>query len=112
MSRIENEPRKVDKVYGRVKGYASTTTTDTLGTRFTNKALEKMLEYYQQNPFIYYNHDKSRPPIGRIISQRIVKVENYYALEQEQEIYDAEIWKKIKNGELKGLSVGGVVKNE
>ena len=51
----------------------------------------------------------SRPPIGRIISQRIVKVENFYALEQEQEIYDAEIWKKIENGELKGMSVGGIV---
>jgi phage head maturation protease len=112
MSRIESTSRKVDKVYGRVKGYASTTTTDTLGMRFTKNALEKMLEYYKQNPFIYYNHDKSRPPIGRIISQRIVKVENFYALEQEHEIYDAEIWKKLENGELKGISVGGVVKNE
>jgi len=36
---------------------------------------------------------------------RIVKSE-------EHEIYDAEIWKKLENGELKGISVGGVVKNE
>lgn len=111
MSRIENAPRKVEKVYGRVKGYASTTTTDSLGTRFDLSALKKMLEYYQQNPFIYYNHDRSRPPIGRVVSQRIVKANDFYALEQEHEVLDAETWKKIESGELKGMSVG-VVKNE
>lgn len=111
MSRIGTAPRKVEKAYGRVKGYLSTTTEDSLGTRFTKSVLEKMLEYYQQNPFIYYNHDRSKPPIGRIISLRIVKVEDFYALEQESEVLDEEVWKKIESGELKGMSVGAV-KNE
>jgi hypothetical protein len=73
----ETAPKKVEKVYGKVTGFAATTTTDSLGTTFSKNALEKMLDYYEKNPFVYYNHDKSQPPVAKVISQRIVKAKDF-----------------------------------
>jgi hypothetical protein len=112
MSKIEGVPKKVDVVYGKIKGYAVTTSPDSFGRVFTMNILEKSLEFFKQNPFIYLDHDRSRPPIARLVSQRIVKTDGYFALEQEHEVLDAETWKKIQSGELRGLSVGGVLGNE
>lgn len=110
MSKVNSVPTKVEKVYGRTKGYITTTTTDSVGEQFTLNALLKMRNFYQQNPYSYLDHDRSQPPVGRLTSLRIVVLDDFFALEGETEVLDESAWKRMLSGELRGFSVGGAIK--
>jgi phage head maturation protease len=101
------KPTKLEKVFGKVNGIAMSTKTDLHGEKFTIDALQKMLDFHKQNPFVFHNHDRSQPPVGRVVSAKIVEIADSFGLQVETEVLNEEIWKKIESGELRGFSVGG-----
>src|SRR4051794_26489943 len=55
-----------------VSGFAATWDLDRVGDRFDPSSLDKALSTFMStNPVVLYQHDKSRPPIGKIIEARI-----------------------------------------
>ena len=92
-------------VYGDIKGYIATTQVDKLGQKFTREELEEFCRTIPEKPFIYYEHDLSKPPVAKIINQRIVQIEDYYAIEVEAEVFEQKILEMIKEGKLRSFSI-------
>ena len=96
-------------VVGTINGYAATTTPDKYGEILFNKeGLERLQKGVLEKPFVYLEHDVSRPPVGKITKAKVVNLRDYFALEVEIEIYDENALRMVKEGSLKGLSISGV----
>ena len=110
-SRIKKELEKMNvqkkNIIDHVEGIASTTATDAHGETLTLDELKFLAEEHLKKPFIYLEHDKSLPPVGKAIETGIRKKKNsdIYGLYVNIGIYDKEHLDMIKNGIKKGLSI-------
>lgn len=106
------EPMGADEFIGYFEGVASTPAYDLEGDRFSEEALKKNAERLSNKPILLiHGRDPSLGPVavGRILESRYVNGK----LRIRAGIYRAfeEIWRKVKEGFLKALSIGGLVKS-
>jgi HK97 family phage prohead protease len=108
---INNESKRL------VEGWANVEVVDRQGDIISAETLSKaMIDYMSRGGIVMFGHQNK--PIGRVVQWSIEKsddVVNAKALHIIAEIYRDtqvadEVWKLIKDGKLKGFSIGGVAK--
>lgn len=88
---------------GKIKGRLCTTHKDSLGDKFTLQDLENFDKFTDSNTFLNREQDTSQKPVGKILTHKIVKLDDgEYAIEAEIEIYDESVAK------MKGFSIAFV----
>lgn len=102
---------KKKEIKGYSSGFATTTHVDKMGERFDLEGLKTISKSMEDNPFLFLEHDSSKPPEGITIEKKIVKMKDgEYGLYVKNGIFDEDVIKKFKNGELAGFSVSVLVK--
>jgi len=111
ISFFENLRIKKKISVGGISEYLTSTHRDLHGDKLTIKALISAKKALEDMPFMFNEHDISKPPIGILKSSEIKKLEDgEYGLYAEHEIFDQEILEEIKNGKKGGFSISFVGK--
>lgn len=94
-----------------LQGWASTPTLDRVGDIVNPAALERSLkQFLATNPVLLWSHRVSLPPIGKVLAAKIDPVRGLWIEALVPKAADgtlrAEIYSALKDGLLKGFSVG------
>ncbi len=94
-----------EKAVGTVSGNVTTTHVNLLGYKLKRRDLERILEGTAERPYFYVGHDIDEPPVGKVITAEIRRLEDgEYGLWEEIELFDEEVARDIqKHG---GVSIG------
>lgn len=115
--RIKDFDIEQKKIVQTIYGIFTNTKKDAHNEKLTLEALEKAKTGHERYPFVFHEHDLTKPPIGIVTHTEIRKIENdEYELYGEVGIFDKEYIDLIKNGKIRSFSVsfttGGNNKNE
>ncbi len=112
INKLETIKMKSRLVVGRVTGFMTTTSLDRDGERIELATIEKMKYQIEQDgvKFVFLEHDKSKPPIGRIKKCEIRKGNGFIGLWCENDVFDKSALEAMKSGMLNGFSIGASVK--
>lgn len=96
----------------KLSGWFATWDQDSADEAFVRDAFDQSLpRYLSTNPIVLHMHNKSEPPVGRVISAHVDKSKGVYGTvllpRPELGTKAMDIYNSVKNGLLKSFSVGG-----
>lgn len=114
--RIKDFDTEQKKIIQTIQGTFTNTKKDAHGEKLTLEALKKAKDDSLKYPYVFYEHDTTKPPVGIITHMEIRKIEeNDYELYGEVGIFDEKFMQLIEQGKVNCFSISfitGENKNE